>query len=128
MANVVLNMPVLDTYLKSPTGDLWRWLDRRGDAAVRGAKRDVGVQTGQLRASIRMKHSTIFNGQELWIGSNTVNYAFMHHQGTRPHVIAPKPGGALVIGRGRTMVRGPVMHPGTKPNPFLTNQLYHFRF
>lgn len=127
MAIVVLNRPVLDAYLRGPSGDVWRWLDRRGDKAVRGAKRDVGVQTGQLRASIHMKHTMTATGQELWIGSNTVKYARMHHEGTRPHVIAPKAGGALVIGRGRVMVRGPVLHPGTKPNPFLTNQLYHFR-
>lgn len=128
MAIVVLNRPVLDAYLRGPSGDVWRWLDKRGDRAVRGAKRDVGVQTGQLRASIHMKHTMIATGQELWIGSNTVKYARMHHEGTRPHVIAPKAGGALVIGRGRTMVRGPVLHPGTRPNPYLRNQLYHFRF
>lgn len=127
MAVVVLNRAVLDTYLRGPSGDVWRWLDKRGERAVSGAKRAVGVQTGQLRASIHMKHSIRPNGQELWIGSNTVKYAYMHHQGTRPHIIAPKPGGALVIGRGRVMVRGPVLHPGTKANKFLSSQTYHFR-
>ena len=127
MAVVVLKRAVLDGYLRGPSGDVWRWLDKRGERAVSGAKRAVGVQTGQLRASIHMKHSVRPNGQELWIGSNTVKYAYMHHQGTRPHIIAPKPGGALVIGRGRVMVRGPVLHPGTKANKFLSTQTYHFR-
>lgn len=127
MAVVVLNRPVLDAYLRGPSGDVWRWLDKRGDRAVRGAKRAVGVQTGQLRASIHMKHTISPNGQKLWIGSNTVNYAYMHHQGTRPHLIAPRGGGALVIGKGR-MIRGPVLHPGTKANPYLSSQTYHFRF
>jgi hypothetical protein len=124
---LVLNKPVLDNYLKGPSGDIWRWLERRGNTAMRAAKRQVGVKTGRLRASIHMRHTAFSLGQELWIGSDTVPYGLDHHEGTRPHVIAPKNGGVLIMGRGR-IVRGPVMHPGTKPNKFLSSQLWHFRY
>lgn len=123
---LVLNRPVLNNYLHSPTGDVWKWLERRGNTAMRAAKRQVGVKTGRLRASIHMRHRPTVYGQELWIGSDTVPYALEHHEGTRPHVIPPKNGGVLVLGRG-SVIRGPVMHPGTKANKFLSNQLWHFR-
>jgi hypothetical protein len=121
-----LNKSVLDAYLRSPSGDVWVWLERKGNKAVTGARRQVGVKTGLLRTSIRMTHRATPVGQELMIGSD-VKYAFAHHEGTKPHVIAPKSGGVLVLGKGRVL-RGPVMHPGTKPNRFLSDQLWHFRY
>lgn len=123
---LVLNHPKLNTYLKGPSGDLWKWLDKKGDKVVRSAKRQVGVQTGLLRRSIHMRHTVNMAGQQLWIGSE-VRYGYMHHQGTRPHIIAPKNGGALVL-RSGAVVRGAVRHPGTKANRFLSDNLYHFRY
>lgn len=123
---LVLNHPKLEGYLKGPSGDVWKWLDKRGDRVVRAAKRQVGVQTGLLRRSIHMRHTVAMFGQELWIGSN-VRYGYMHHQGTRPHIIAPKNGGALVL-RSGSVVRGAVRHPGTKANKFLSDNLHHFRY
>lgn len=128
MSSISLNLDksALDTYLRKPSGDVWIWLERRGSAAVRGAKGQAHKKTGLLRTSIRMEHRPNAFGQELMIGSN-VNYAFAHHEGTRPHVIAPKNGGVLSFGRG-VVIRGPVMHPGTKPNRFLSDQLWRFRY
>jgi hypothetical protein len=123
---LVLNYPKLDAYLKSPSGDVWKWLDKRGDKVVHAAKRQVGVKTGHLRASIHMRHTTGMRGQELWIGSE-VKYGYLHHEGTRAHTIAPKNGGVLVLRSGK-MVHGSVRHPGTKPNRFLSDNLYHFRY
>lgn len=127
MAEVIFNQAALNAELNSPSGDLWRWLEKRGKDALSGAKRQVGVKTGRLRNSIYMKHRPTFYGQELTIGSEGIPYAYMHHEGTRPHIIAPKNGGVLVIGRG-SIIRGPVMHPGTKPNRFLSDQIWHFRY
>lgn len=124
---LILYKPVLDAELKTPSGDLWRWLNRKGNAALRDAKRQVGVDTGRLRRSLHMRHATESYGQSLWIGSDTVSYAYMHHQGTRPHVIAPKNGTVLRFRSGR-VVHGPVVHPGTRANPFLSSQLHHFRY
>jgi hypothetical protein len=122
-----LNKSALDTQLKSPAGNLWRWMENRGNRAVSGAKRQVGVDTGKLRQSIHKRHNIETYGQSLWIGSNTVSYAYMHHQGTKPHLIAPKSGTILRMGSSR-IVHGPVMHPGTRSNPFLSSQTHHFRY
>lgn len=126
-AVVVLDKPALYTQLNTPQGDLWRWLHKRGKDALNAAQRQVGVRTGKLRRSLHMRHEPRPEGQELWIGSDTVSYAYLHHQGTKPHIIAPKHGTVLRMGSSR-VVHGPVMHPGTKPNPFLSSQLHHFRY
>lgn len=124
-SKLVLYKPVLDEYLNGPSGDLWKWMDRKANKAVAGAKRQVGVRRGLLRASIHAKHDRARWGQELWIGSY-MPYGYMHHEGTKPHIIAPKNGSALVLKSGH-VVRGSVMHPGTKPNRFLSSQTIHFR-
>lgn len=126
--NLIIYKPALLKELNSPAGGLWKKLEEKGDEAVRGAKRSVGVSTGKLRASIHKRHTGNFTGQYLWIGS-TVSYAYMHHQGTRPHLIAPKPPTTMLrfSSRGRMVITpGPVMHPGTKPNPYLSSQLRRF--
>ena len=124
---VVLNQQMLHKELNTPQGDLWRWLDKKGGKALNGAQRQVGVNTGRLIKSLHMRHLGDPLGQSLWIGSNTVRYGYMHHEGTRPHVIAPKAGSVLKMRSGR-IVHGPVRHPGTKPNRFLSSQLHHFRY
>lgn len=123
---------ILRAELNTSSGDLWRYLERRADRAVRGAKRQVGKKTGRLMKSIHKRHLGNYTGQYVWIGSNTVPYAYMHHEGTRPHIITPKEGGAsgrLVFRKGaRIIVTSSVNHPGTRGNPYLRDQLVHFRF
>jgi hypothetical protein len=126
--NVTIYKAALHRELNTNSGGLWRVLERRGNKAVKGAKRMAGVKTGRLRASIHMRHLGNSTGQYLWIGSK-VNYAYMHHQGTRPHLIAPRAGVKALrfFSKGRLIITpGPVMHPGTKPNPYLSAQLRHF--
>lgn len=118
----------LREYLNTPKGDLWPYLHVRGKDAVAGAKAMVGVRTGALQRSIHMKHLGNVTGQYIWIGSK-LNYAYAHHEGTRPHIITAKPGKELVFrgSRSRVLVHTPVVkHPGTRPNPYLRAQLYHF--
>ena len=60
----------------------------------------------------------------LWyqVEGNT-RYAYLHHQGTRPHVIT----GALEFRTGARVTHARVVHhPGTKPNPYLRNALPAF--
>lgn len=120
----------LNKFLLTNTGerDLWRYMEIRGQKAVLGAKAKVGVKTGSLRDSIHMRHTSTSRGQQLWIGSDK-SYAYVHHQGTRPHAILPKtPGGVLRFSsRGKMVVTTAVMHPGTRANPYLSSQLRHFR-
>jgi hypothetical protein len=117
----------LRKYLNTPSGDLWTYLEIRGDLAVAGARAMVGVRTGRLKASIHKKHLGNVTGQYLWIGSN-LHYAYAHHEGTKPHIIRPKNDQKLVFrGRSRAIVHTAVVrHPGTRPNPYLRAQLVHF--
>lgn len=120
----------LRMYLNTNSGDLWRWLEVTGNIAVAGAKAQVGVRTGALKRSIHKKHLGNFTGQYLWIGSQ-LPYAYMHHEGTKPHIITSGPPGAdgkpMVFRSGRVLIHTVrVVHPGTKPNPYLRNQLRHF--
>lgn len=121
----------LRIYLNTNSGDLWRWLEERGDLAVAAAKAQVGVKTGALKRSIHKKHLGNFTGQYMWIGSH-LHYALAHHEGTRPHIITAGPsagpgGGRLVFRSGTVLIHTvKVVHPGTKPNPYLRNQLRFF--
>jgi hypothetical protein len=123
---------VLRAELNTSVGDLWKYLERRADMAVAGAKQQVGVKSGNLMRSIHKRHTSQFSGQMIWIGSDTVSYAYAHHEGTRPHLITPKasnPKGKLIFMKGSRIIVTPrVNHPGTKPNPYLRDQLVHFRF
>ena len=116
--------------LNTRSGGLWKWLEVKGEIATARAKDQVGNKTGKLRRSIKMIHRGDKSGQTLHIGS-TVKYAYMHHEGTRPHVITPKDlDGRLVFfsrSRRRMVVVESVNHPGTKPNRYLSDQLRVFK-
>lgn len=110
----------LNMILNTPKGNLWGALDRRGNAIVRDAKKQVGVKTGALRSSIHMRHLANVTGQYLWIGSKK-NYAYAHHEGTKPHEIRASKSPVLVFRSGTRIIKTPVVnHPGTRPNPYLT--------
>jgi len=120
---VVLRRPELNQYLNSPKGEVGEYLEKRGDIMLRLAKRQVGVDTGTLRESIKMIHERVTGGQQLRIGSD-MDYAYLHHEGTRPHIITPDKAEMLrFTSRGRVVYSRQVMHPGTKPNRYLSDQL-----
>jgi hypothetical protein len=123
VVKVNLDKAQLRLILNTPAGNLWHALDRRGRAIVRDAKKQVGVDTGALRQSIHMKHIGNVTGQYLRIGSNK-SYAYMHHQGTRPHTITPKEKPLLVFRSGARIIRTPIVaHPGTRANRYLTTPM-----
>lgn len=123
MARVTLFSGPMDLLLKDPNGPTGRMLKRRGGYVLAAAKRQVGVRTGALRQSIHMRHLRDSRGQYVKIGSEK-NYALAHHEGTRPHRIVPDRAQVLKFQtRGQLMYRNSVMHPGTKANKFLTDNL-----
>lgn len=123
MARVTLYKSQMDLLLDNPNGPVGRMLKRRGGYVLRGAKRQVGVNTGNLRRSIHMRHFRDSRGQYVKIGSDE-NYALAHHQGTRPHIIRPNRAQVLKFEtRGQTFFRNIVRHPGTKANKYLTDNL-----
>jgi hypothetical protein len=120
---LILYKPVLNAYLNKKGGDLWTVLEMRGQRAKMGAQRQVGVRSGKLRNSIRMRHLGNYTGQYIIIGSK-VSYAYLHHEGTKPHLIVPKDAPELVFfSKGRVIRTQLVRHPGTKRNRYLSNQL-----
>jgi hypothetical protein len=87
---VVLYKPIVNYELNAKTGMVGRHLSVLGTKIVAGAKRQVGVKTGKLMASIHMAHYATGRKQYIRVGS-AVKYALMHHEGTLPHVITPHP-------------------------------------
>jgi len=123
MSYVVIRKAELDFLLNNPSGAVGRYLAKKGRIITAAAKAQVGVRTGALRASIHMRHLRDSRGQFVKIGS-ALNYALMHHEGTKPHVIAAKRAPVLrFVNRGRVIYAHAVMHPGTKPNRYLTDNL-----
>lgn len=107
-----------------PQGALLTRLRRSGRNIVTAARAQVGKDTGELARSI---HYNIrrWNGlPELWIGTYN-SIALIHHNGTRPHAIRARQGAFLrYSSKGRIVYARTVMHPGTKPNRYLTDNLY----
>lgn len=131
VSRVDLDKAALHKFLNTPHSgdvwDLWKYLEGKRKRAVNGAKLKAGFRTGALRKSIVGRHLGNFTGQYVTVGSSK-HYAYAHHEGTRPHVITPKNGKVLRFTRGTQVIyTTKVNHPGTKPNPYLTSQLHHFR-
>ena len=82
-----------------------------------------------LRESIFTRFSFVDEGFHFEVlADNPI--AFMHHEGTSPHYIYPNnyPKGRLrwvAIG-GEVVYAHIVLHPGTAPNPYLTDALAEF--
>lgn len=112
-------------FVGDPSGPIYRDLRRRANRVLRGSRRMVGVDTGALRASLRTQ---IVGGPmpTISIGSS-LSHAYMHHEGTRRHVIRPNLRRSLRFKvRGRVVYASQVMHPGTRPNPYLTVPLERY--
>lgn len=110
--------------LDSKVGPVGRNIYQRGRSILRGARTQVGVDTGALKASLRIAHDRDARGGFIKVGS-PLNYALMHHEGTKPHIITPNRSQYLVFNKGgRVIYATSVRHPGTKPNRYLTDNIY----
>ena len=121
---VILYPGAMDMMLKSPAGEVGRYLAGRARLIVVGARGQVGKKPGKLQGSIHSRQSRTAYGQMAWIGS-TVEYALAHHEGTKPHIIRPDKAKALRFTAGsRVIYSRAVKHPGTSANRYLKDQLY----
>lgn len=122
---VVVRKREMDNMLNSPRGEVGKYMTKVGLKIVVAAKAQVGVKTGALRDSIHMRLKRgVFGGLRLEVGS-PLSYAKMHHDGTRPHVILPNRQTVLRFSSGsRVVYSREVKHPGTRPNKFLSDNLY----
>lgn len=99
-----------------------------GEAAARQvvnrAKILAPVDTGRLRASIRVERRRTLALRQIWTVGSDVEYAPMVHDGTRPHIIRPRRAQALRFRVGGRVVYARVVHhPGTRARPFLDRAL-----
>jgi len=123
MTTVVFREAEFEYFFNEPAGKVGRYLARKGNTVSMLAKAQVGVRTGALRASIHMRHMRDTRGQYVKIGS-PLNYALVHHEGSKPHLIKPNKAHVLrYVSKGRVMYAHAVMHPGTKANRYLTDNL-----
>lgn len=91
---------------------------------VNRAKILAPVDTGRLRASIRLERRRTLLLRTQWTIGSDVFYAPFVNDGTRPHIIRPKRAQVLRfrVG-GQTVYARVVHHPGNRPNPFLDRAL-----
>jgi len=123
MAKVIFREAELDNFLNAPSGQVGAYLAKKGRMITVAAKAQVGVRTGALRASIHMRHLRDSRGQYVKIGS-VLDYAPLHHNGTKPHIIRPDRAKVLRFVRGgKVIFAHSVRHPGTKANRYLTDNL-----
>jgi hypothetical protein len=122
--DVKINQIKLRRILNAPTGEIGRLMRGRAEKARMHARAQVGKRSGALAMSIYIDQSRYAGGQKLSIGSN-LRYAAFVHEGTRPHMIVPRGGEILrFTQKGRVVYSRAVMHPGTRPNRFLTDSAY----
>ncbi len=85
----------------------------------------AGNERPHLRESLRKKRKTYkqTGTSVITVGHvyRETPHAHLVHDGTKPHRITADHGRALKIGP--VLIRGTVLHPGAKPNPYLTQAL-----
>lgn len=118
--NLRLDEAALDRMLNSTRGEVGRHMRWIGLQILGGARTMVGVQSGRLRRSLYMRHERTLRGQYVQVGSN-MSYALVHHEGSKPHVIASTSGRVLTFrSRGRVIHARKVNHPGFRGRKYLT--------
>lgn len=125
MALFVPRRPAFTKLLHDPKDVVGKDLKLKAERVKFAARRQVGVKTGKLRASITViNHTPTTYGQSIMVGS-MLSYARLHHDGSRPHVILPVRAPQLVFinKRGMLIRTNKVNHPGTRPNRYLTDNL-----
>lgn len=116
--------PVFDGFKNAPIGDIGMALEKYiGRPILLAAKRQVGVDSGKLMNSITLIHRRTGIYQDMIIGSDN-KIALIHHEGTRPHSIDRYPKMLRFSSKGRMVYTHHVNHPGTRPNRYLSDNLY----
>jgi len=123
----VKNPAAWDRSFLAPKGMVGRDIKKRARLVERAAKKQVGKDSRNLHGLIGTNMSRGITGPMATVGVTQepgIGYAYFHHQGTRKHIIAARPGQHLRFkGRGAEIHVTEVMHPGTKANKFLKDNL-----
>ena len=108
--------------LHGPSGVVARFIIERATVVQAASKQQVGVASGRLRAAIVKRNIKVGDEFGCKVGTDTVPYALWHHEGTEPHDIPNAFGWGPTFGIGGRF--DGKFHPGTKPNPYLTDNLH----
>ena len=121
---IIWDYAELDYLLNQRIGPVGQDLQARADRVKWAAKAQAGIRTGALKLSIHTNYERTAMGPKILVGS-PLPYALAHHEGTRAHIIFPKSERVLRFrGKGGVIVHADsVLHPGTKPNRYLTDNL-----
>lgn len=141
---VVVDPVKLQRFVSSPSGPVFRYMAKQAQVVKQGAQRRVGVwqpkpgdpfaarriarrRPGTLRDAI-VTRVVERGGIPVWLVIADDEVAQWHHDGTDPHIIRPRRKPRLVFYNGSHVVATLlVRHPGTEPNPFLTDSLRDIR-
>lgn len=116
----------MDYTLKAGEGITGRYLKKQAMKVRVAAQAQAGMHSGALKMSINVSQERTATGQVVRIGSS-LPYALLHHEGTRPHMITGRNGGMLrFTASGRVVYSRAVLHPGTRPNKYLSDNLWLF--
>lgn len=108
---------------RSPTGMVGSYYRREARRIEFMAKRQVGKESHKLEKSINHSLYSFAWGILIRVGSDN-SIAYIHHEGTKPHVIIPKTAKTLRFSsRGKIVYAKVVKHPGTKPNRYLSDNM-----
>lgn len=108
--------------LRGPSGIVARFIQERATVVQAAAKQQVGVRSGRLRGNIVKRNINVDGEFGCKVGTEAVPYALWHHEGTEPHDIPNAFGWGPTFGIGGRF--DGKFHPGTKPNPYLTDNLH----
>lgn len=98
-------------------------LYKRGLKLQALARKSAPKDTGALAKSISVKYHIVGLNPHVIVGAYT-SYAYMVHEGTRPHPINAKPERLLrFVVNGRVVYAKKVQHPGTRPTRYLSRHL-----
>lgn len=121
---IIWNEPEVYRVLNHPSGMVGQHMYRIGKRMQAAARIQVRRRTGLLAASIQVSQSAGEHGQTMTVRAS-VPYAILVHEGTAPHLISGRNGGMLRFTKGtRVIYSRAVVHPGTRANKFLSDQLY----
>jgi hypothetical protein len=121
-----ISQPGFNNTFQSRDGLVGRDLSTRATRVQLAAKAQTGVRTGANKRDIT-KQWTSTSGTTLTIKVGAARpYSLAHHEGTRSHVIRAKNAKALrfMNKAGDVVFARGVMHPGTRPNRYLTDNLH----
>lgn len=122
---IVIDPVRLAAFMRSPNGPVMAALMRGATAVQAGARAQVGKRTRQLEGSIVKRPGVDREGPFVLVVTEGVPYAYMHHEGTDPHVIRPRTRKALRwLGRGGVLFAAKVNHPGTQANRYLADNAH----